>query len=168
MAGQGVVIANTTPLINFAQIGRLELLRQLFGEVVIPPAIVDELSDKQRLFPLVADVVSASLTRVEVPANVAVVTTLTQNIHLGEAEHSALALEQSGNVLVILDDLAARQAARHHQLLFTGTIGCLTLAKNRGLIAEIAPLLDDLRRLARFWQTDDLVQSILTTCGERA
>lgn len=167
MADQRLVIVNTTPLINFAQIGRLDLLQQLFGEVVLPPAVVAELSAKRHLFPLAADVPNAAFIRVATPMNAAVVATLTLDLHLGEAECLALALEQPAKVLLVLDDLAARQAAGHHQLSFMGTVGCLTLAKKRGLISKIAPLLDDLRRLARFWLTEDLIQAILKNCGER-
>ncbi len=37
-----IVVSNTTPLIGLAQIGRFELLQQLFGEIYIPPAVYSE------------------------------------------------------------------------------------------------------------------------------
>lgn len=36
------VIVNTTPLIALAKIGQLELLHHLYGEVLIPPAVREE------------------------------------------------------------------------------------------------------------------------------
>ena len=42
MANPGIVVANSTPLINFAEIDRLELLHALFGELLIPVAVVAE------------------------------------------------------------------------------------------------------------------------------
>lgn len=39
---QRVVAANTTPIIALALISRLDLLQRLYGEVVIPPAVRDE------------------------------------------------------------------------------------------------------------------------------
>lgn len=36
------VVSNTTPLIGLASIGRFDLLRQLFGELIIPQAVFDE------------------------------------------------------------------------------------------------------------------------------
>lgn len=35
-----LIISNTTPLINFAQIGRMDILEALFGLVTITPAVV--------------------------------------------------------------------------------------------------------------------------------
>ena len=37
------VIANTTPLIALANIDRLELLRELYGSIIIPQAVMDEI-----------------------------------------------------------------------------------------------------------------------------
>ena len=39
-----VVVANTTPLIALALISRLDLLPRLYGQVVMPPAVWDEIS----------------------------------------------------------------------------------------------------------------------------
>ena len=37
-----MVVSNSSPLIALAAIGRLELLKSLFGEIVIPQAVVEE------------------------------------------------------------------------------------------------------------------------------
>lgn len=37
------VVANTTPLIALADIGKLELLKELYGEVWIPEAVLEEI-----------------------------------------------------------------------------------------------------------------------------
>jgi predicted nucleic acid-binding protein len=34
-----LIISNTTPLINFAEIGRMDVLEALFGSITIPPAV---------------------------------------------------------------------------------------------------------------------------------
>ena len=36
------VICNATPLINFAAINRLDILKEVFGQVIIPQAVYDE------------------------------------------------------------------------------------------------------------------------------
>jgi predicted nucleic acid-binding protein len=38
----GLVVCNASPLIALEQIGQLELLRHLFGRVLVPPAVVRE------------------------------------------------------------------------------------------------------------------------------
>lgn len=45
MAGR-LIISNTTPLINFAEIGRMDLLEELFGGLGIPPVVRAELEAK--------------------------------------------------------------------------------------------------------------------------
>ena len=37
------VVSNTSPILNLAIIGRLDLLRQQFGEVLVPPMVLQEL-----------------------------------------------------------------------------------------------------------------------------
>ena len=37
------VVSNTSPILNLAIIGQLDLLRQQFGEVLIPPMVLQEL-----------------------------------------------------------------------------------------------------------------------------
>jgi len=39
-----MVVANTTPIIALALIDQLDLLRHLYGEVVIPPSVQEEVS----------------------------------------------------------------------------------------------------------------------------
>ena len=166
MASQRVVIVNTSPLINFAQIDRLDLLSDLFGEITVPPAVIAELREKREIFPKAAAAADSPILRVIAPKNAAVASTLTYELHAGEAECLALSLEQPGNVLLVLDDLAARAVARHHHRHFTGTVGCLSLAKERGLIRLVAPLLTEMRQVVRFWLKDDFVQALLASLGE--
>nr|WP_296063477.1 hypothetical protein [uncultured Mediterraneibacter sp.] len=39
-----IVVSDTTPLISLLKINRLDLLQELFGEVLIPQAVFDELT----------------------------------------------------------------------------------------------------------------------------
>ena len=165
MANPGIVVANTTPLINFAEIDRLELLQALFGELLVPVAVVTELQSKGSLFPKAAVAGQAPFVHTRTPVNQALVATLRRELHAGEAECIALALEEPA-ALLLLDDVSARGVAEHHGLRFTGTVGCLRLAKELRLIPAVAPLLEDLRTKARFWLNPELVQQVLRDVGE--
>ena len=44
-----IVVSDTTPLISLMKINRLDLLRELFSEVMIPFAVYDELTSNPRL-----------------------------------------------------------------------------------------------------------------------
>ena len=164
-ADQRIVVANTTPLINFAEIHRMDLLRELFGEITVPTAVMVELQAKAELFGLAATACQLPFVRVRTPANRTLVDTLRHELHAGEAECLALALESS-SALLILDDLAARNVAQQHGLPITGTIGCLQLAKRQGLISRIGPLLVELRDKARFWLSPRLIERVLEEARE--
>lgn len=165
MAQERLVIANTTPLINFAEIDRVGLLRDLFGEVIVPQAVVDELQAKSELFPRAAVAWKAPFCHLRNPVNRVQVATLTRELHAGESECIALALE-SPSSLLLLDEIAAREVAEHHGLRFTGTLGCVRLARQLGLLDAVAPVLDALRTEARFWIGPELVDQVLRDAGE--
>jgi predicted nucleic acid-binding protein len=86
-------------------------------------------------------------------------------IHAGEAECLALAMENPGSLLII-DDLQARAMASSNGLLFTGTLGCLVEAKARGMIRELAPMIEILRLSARFWISPELEMRVLSDAGQ--
>lgn len=142
------------------------MLEALFGTLVIPAAVVTELTDKRSLFPLAAQVPLLQFILVISPADQLWAQRLGTRLHHGEAGILVLALEYSGSLL-LLDDLAAREFAASNALLYTGTLGCLAEAKERGLITKVAPLIQDLRTKARFWIADHLEDRILRQTRER-
>lgn len=42
------VVVNTTPLIALSHVGRLDILKHLYGEIIIPEAVYRELSIKPK------------------------------------------------------------------------------------------------------------------------
>ena len=61
----------------------------------------------------------------------------------GEAEMITLAEEMNAEA-VLIDDLKARKIAKLRGLNVIGTIGVLLDAKEKGVIKELKPLLDEL------------------------
>jgi uncharacterized protein len=161
-----MIISNITPLINFAEIGRMEVLEVLFGTFVIPPAVLSELAAKALLFPQAARVPSRPFVKFTAPEDQLLVKSLTTRVHPGEAECLALAMKNPGSLL-LLDDLGAREIAASHGLLYTGTLGGSVKAKKRGLIPEIAPSIQELKTKARFWISDHLEERVLRDAGEK-
>jgi predicted nucleic acid-binding protein len=163
MAGERLIVSNTTPIINFAEIDRLDVLEGLFGKVVVPPAVVDELLAKRDLFRKAGD--AADCFEVVQPEDRLLVRGFQAAAHAGEAECLALGMENPGSLL-ILDDLSARAMASANGLPFTGTLGCLVKAKARGLVDALAPLIRELRVSARFWISSELETRVLNDAGE--
>jgi len=90
---------------------------------------------------------------------------LLRDLHQGEAEAVALAIEQSPGVL-LLDESEARRIAGTYALNKTGVVGLLIRAKCEGQIKSLKAELDRLRRDAGFWIADDLYCRALFAVAE--
>lgn len=156
------VITNNTPLVALWVLGRLDLLRELFGEVWVPEAVWAEfLAAEPALRRTVLE--SSPWIRckpLENPQRVAVYIGLDQ----GEAEVLALS-EECAPRLVIIDELRGRRYARRLGLSLTGTLGILLLAKEQGLITAITPMVQDLLD-AGLYLSPMLIAQVVSLAGE--
>lgn len=83
----------------------------------------------------------------------------------GEREAIALALEIGGDITVVVDDWQGRRAAAALGIGMIGTVGVLVTAEKLGFLAEIRPLLDDLRA-AGLYQSEREYRHALPLAGE--
>jgi uncharacterized protein len=161
-----IVVSDTSPILNLARIGRLDLLASLYTEVLVPAAVRRELSDFRRDRPAAVEVPPARwliVAPLRVPERMA---ELRQGLDPGEAEAIALALERQADLL-LLDERRARRIASALGLRISGLLGVLAEAKRAGLIERAEPVLDDLIQRARFWIAPDLYARVLRELGER-
>lgn len=156
------VIVNSTPVIGLANIGRLDVLRQMYGTITIPQAVFDEIKS-----PSVQRQVNANRDwiRVEQINDASQKQMYRAKLHAGEVEVMILAQEKKAD-LVILDDNAAKKTAKFLGLRVIGTLGILVLAKKRGYIKEVSPVLDALKRDG-FFVSDDLCDLVLRQADEK-
>jgi len=143
------VVSNSSPLINLARIGRLTLLRELFGVLIVPDAVWQEVAVEGAGQPGADEVRSAEWIQRQAVMNTQLVQALQQDLDAGEAEAIALSLELGADLL-LMDENLGRQTARHLGLRYIGLIGALVMAKRRGLISAVKPHLDLLRDIAGF------------------
>ena len=156
------VIVNSTPVIGLANIGKLDVLRQMYGAITIPQAVFDEIKS-----PSVQRQVNANRDwiRVEQINDASQKQMYRAKLHAGEVEVMILAQEKKAD-LVILDDNAAKKTAKFLGLRVIGTLGILVLAKKRGYIKEVSPVLDALKRDG-FFVSDDLCDLVLKQADEK-
>lgn len=159
------VVVNTTPLLVFGNIGRLDILRKLYGTIYIANAVYKEVVEKNDKAS--ATVFSANdwikVLSIENPKDYAM---YSAKLHSGEVETMILAQQKSLQAdLVILDDLAARKTAKFLGLTVTGSIGVLIKAKNQGIISEVKPLLDEIIKNG-FFVSNKVYNDILKLAGE--
>lgn len=139
------VVVNTSPLQYLFQLGLLDLLPALYGQVLVPEGVVRELSAGLARGVSLPDISSTSWLTVH-PVTGRAVLPLAAGLGMGEREVLALALELA-EPLVILDDSLARRFARRLNLSLTGTLGLLLKAKQVGRIDQVGSTLRRLQAL---------------------
>ncbi len=160
-----IVVSNTSPIVNLAAVGRLDLLRQLYGKVVIPQSVHDEIAVTGAGQPGAREVEAFDWIETKQVADRILVASLQLELDDGEAEAIALAVELKAD-LILLDERKGRVIAARLGLRFIGLLGVLIEAKHRGLISAIRPIMDDLIGKAGFWIGQELYQHILQVVGE--
>ena len=160
-----IVVSDTSPVLNLARVGRLELLALLYKQVIIPTAVHAELTDPQYGAPAI-DFASTPWLTVAVANDQARVSVLCEELDPGEAEAIVLATECHADLLLV-DERRGRRIATRLGLTVTGLLGVLAEAKKAGLIDQAKPVLDQLINEARFWIGPDLYAEFLAEQGER-
>ncbi len=157
------IVSNTTPLISLLKLARLDILKDLYGEISIPTAVYNEIeAGKHKSY--YKDLSKVSWIKIiQIKDEQAVKYFL--DLDSGEAEAIVLATEINAD-LIILDEKLGRFHAKHADLTITGTIGVLIKAKKQGLIKELKPLLNELTN-KDVWLSEKLINEILTQIGEK-
>lgn len=159
------VVSNTSPIINLAAINHLDVLRQVFGTIVIPQAVYHEIVVVGSGQPGADEVREANWIQVHAITNQPLITVLTLSLDQGEAEAIALAVEIQAD-LVLLDERMGRSVASHFGLKCIGLLGILIEAKRTGVLPAVKPVLDDLRSKAGFWVSPAPYDQVLQTVDE--
>ena len=154
-----IVVSDTSPLLNLARIGRGDLLCLLYGEILAPGVVIEELKRNG------VDPASVNCLIAREPSDASMVVRLQIELDAGESAAIALALEVGADVL-LADERKGRRKAVAMGLEVVGLLGLLSEAKRRGLIAECRPILDALENRARFWISRDLRARFLELAGE--
>ena len=161
------VVSNASPLINLARIGKLDLLRQLYGELFIPEAVWQEVVTDGIGQPGAAEVKTATWIKVQSVTNTLLVRALRQELDAGESEAIVLALEMESELL-LMDERLGREVAQYLGLRYIGLIGVLIEAKHKGLLSAVRHHIDELRDVAGFRISDTLYVRILQDEGEES
>lgn len=160
-----IIVCNTSPIMNFAVVGQLDLLKRVYQKVFIPEAVFQELSAIRSS--QLGDVVIQTVLWIEQRsvANKSLVDSLRLELDLGESEAIILAMEMKADFL-ILDERRGRNVASRFGLKYIGLLGILVEAKRKGLIDAVKPVLDDLMIKAGFWMGSPIYTRILQEVGE--
>lgn len=158
------VICDAAVLIGLAQIGRLDLLRKLWGNIYIPLSVYEEVVVKGERRPGVEEIDRAKWIKKVKIKDRAYVNLLNSELGQGESEALVLCKELKADLLIV-DDGRARTAAISAGFQIMGLAGLLLLAKQRNLIQTVKPLLEELIE-KNFRLSEKIMQTILEKAGE--
>ncbi|MGC1393575.1 MAG: DUF3368 domain-containing protein [Coleofasciculaceae cyanobacterium] len=159
-----IVISDTSAINNLAAIGKLDLLQQLYGKIIIPTAVYQELLNAGATDPGTLAVQTLDWIQTKSVTNFALLQTLQNNLDIGEAEAIVLAVELNATRLII-DERRGRNQATQLGVQVIGLLGILLAAKQQGFIPTVQPVLDDLMEQG-FWIREQLYAEILQLAGE--
>ena len=153
------VVSDTSPIIAFSNIGKLHILKALFGRITIPRAVHEELSE-EKSFRLekwidVDEIKGRGLYKM-----------LRADLDHGESEAIVLYFEKDMELL-LLDDGEARKIAESFEMDIIGTGGLLLLAKRRGLVSSVRPEIEKLEKEGAFRFSDSIKELLLKEAKEQ-
>jgi predicted nucleic acid-binding protein len=159
-----MIVADTGPIIAFARIGRLDLLRQVVGELVIPTAVYEELTGRGPERPGAAEVIRGEWIRQHLVGDQTSVAQLPPVLHAGEREAIVLAEELQAQLLI--DEQRGRNIATARGVTVMGSLRILIEAKRRGLVDRAQPLLEAMLSVG-YWIDEELLPPFFQEIDEQ-
>lgn len=160
-----IVVSDTSPVSNLILIRRLIILRELFAEVIVPPAVDAEVRALKNFGKDLSEYENAAWITIAQPTDFAKIEALELKLDEGEAQAIALALEINCELLLI-DERLGTIIAHQEGLKTIGLVGVLIKAKEKGLITQVKEVLFELKNDAGFWLGEKLQKQILEQIGE--
>ncbi len=160
-----LIVSDTSPIINLAAIDYLWLLPKIYGQIILPQSVFDEIVIAGVGEPGADDIKFADWIEVQNCHNMTLWQQLRTELDAGEAEAIALAVEIKAD-RILIDERRGRQKAIDLSLRPVGILGVLIRAKQDGLISNLKPILDRLINDAGFFVNSKLYQEVLDLANE--
>jgi len=149
-----IIISDTSCLIALSNIELLDILKELYDEIIITKEVQDEFGKK----------LPDWIIRLEVKDKQKQ-SEIERNLDKGEASSIALALEIKNSTLII-DEIKGRRIAKSYNINIIGTIGILLIADKRGLIKDVLSVILKLVNKG-FRLSDDLLNILINKYSKK-
>lgn len=154
-----IVVADTSPLLHLARIGRLDLVVSALGPVVVPRTVWSELIQPGTRVEVIEALRAATWIDLRDDPEAA-------DLGLDPGETAAILLAEALSAdALLIDERRGRAVAEERGLAVIGTLGVLAGAKRAGAIERVGPLVQALREDG-FWLSEALVATFLAAVGE--
>ena len=131
-----IVVSDSTPLITLMKAARIDLLHDLFGEIVIPEAVYQELTSNSNFSDEAKTIQESAfirIVRVKDRKTVSVLQRAT-GLDLGESEAIVYADDNHADIL-LMDEATGRRVALDMGIEIMGSVGVLVTAFKGGYIS---------------------------------
>ena len=153
-----IVVSDTTPITTLLKAGEVELLQMLFGSIIIPRAVADELLVFHGQLPAFVSVRPVS-DPIRLPPGI-------ERLGRGETEAIQLAVEVGADIL-LTDDRKARTAATSIGLKCTGLLGLLVRAKQTKQLSSVRTMIEVLEKKGGLYLSDEVKAEAMRIAGEQ-
>jgi len=149
------IVSNTTPIITLLRISKLDLLKEVCGEIIIPYGVYEEIEiGKEKYY-------YSDLKKYKWIEIIKLEKTNELNLDLDKGELETILLAKEINAdLIIMDEKLGRRYAKYYGLNVIGTIGIIMKAREKGIIEDIETVLSDIKK-SGIWINDKLIADIL-------
>jgi predicted nucleic acid-binding protein len=156
-----ITVSNTTPIISLSSIGKIEILKDLFQEIIIPQAVYNEIKAKHGYGYKQVDL---SFITVQTIQNIEREKFLLEQLDTGEVQAIVLAKEINADNTII-DENTGYIIAKESGLNVIRTLSILLKAKEVGIVTKVKPLLDEMISKGR-WYSNHVYYSFLKKANE--
>lgn len=157
-----IIISDTTPLITLIKINELNILKDMFGEIVIPEEVYKELTSDVDYIDEKLIIDNAEFIKVK-NVDSSKINQIIAETGLDRGESAAIALyeDQTSSALLIIDEKKGREVASKRNIRITGTIGILLLSYRKKIRTrdEIFKIIDLIKEKRNYYSEElfDLV-----------
>ncbi|TAE57530.1 MAG: DUF3368 domain-containing protein [Nostocales cyanobacterium] len=160
-----IIVSNTSPITSLSAIGQIHLLHEIYGNIIIPKAVYEEMTGLGYTVPGTIEVQTLAWIETKELENRLLLEQFPTKLHRGESETIALAIALNAD-RVIMDENPGRKHAISLGLNVVGVLGILLIAQRRNLINSIKPAMDDLINKAGFRINKRLYLEVLKAAQE--
>jgi uncharacterized protein len=160
-----IVVSDTSPISNLLLINRLDILQKVFGEIIIPEAVYNEVLALKSFDRNIVDFENAAWIKRVAVTDLNIYYGLKSKLDDGEAQAITLAQELHPDFLLI-DEKKGRAVALELGIKIIGLVGVLVKAKREKHIEFLKPILDDLMEI-EFWINEKLYKEVLISVNEQ-
>lgn len=159
------VVSDTSPVSNFFRINQLPILKEVYGALVIPQEVAEELTLLKGFGLNPGEIFLQPWIEIKATFSTSQFFQPKEKIHIGEAAAISLALEINADYILI-DDRKGQLLALKQQLNPIGTLGTLKIAKEKAIINNVKQTLDQIISIANYWLSNEVYTSFLKNCNE--